>query len=184
MYTADRRAGAMHGKVFLLDAIYAGIDEDFLYGRLDFIGGIPQEPFELIVTCDRAAPAGDAAASGPGGTRKLVTDRAPASFRLELKVEDRTIKSWRLRPADSETNIAGSDVPYNNTVRATLYKNVEFQIPLALLGAGFGQTLQLRFSLWRDHLPVDALPVEGTMELGVISEDEMSAGAMNYSAFS
>ncbi|MGA2000866.1 MAG: glycoside hydrolase family 57 protein [Terriglobales bacterium] len=184
MYTADRRAGAMHGKVFLLDAIYAGIDEDFLYGRLDFIGGIPQEAFELIVTCDRAAPAGDAPASAPGGTRKLVTDRAPASFRLELKVEDRAIKSWRLRPADSETNIAGSDVPYNNTVRATLYKNVEFQIPLALLGAGFGQILQLRFSLWRDHLPVDALPVEGTMELGVISEDEMSAGAMNYSAFS
>jgi len=31
---------------------------------------------------------------------------------------------------------------------------------------------------------VDALPVEGTMELPVISEDEMSAGAMNYSAFS
>ena len=56
MYTADRRAGAMHGNSFLLDAIYAGIDEDFLYGRLDFIGGIPQEAFELIVTCDRAAP--------------------------------------------------------------------------------------------------------------------------------
>ncbi|HEX9119414.1 MAG TPA: glycoside hydrolase family 57 protein, partial [Terriglobales bacterium] len=184
LYTADRRAGAMHGKVFLLDAIYAGIDEDFLYGRLDFIGGIPQEAFELIVTCDRTGPAGDAAASGPGGTRKLVTDSAPASFRLELKVEDRAIKSWRLRPADSETAVAGSDVPYNNTVRATLYKNIEFQIPLALLGAGFGQTLRLRFSLWRDHLPVDALPVEGTMELAVISEDEMSAGAMNYSAFS
>ena len=184
MYTADRRAGAMHGKSFLLDAIYAGIDEDFLYGRLDFIGGIPQEGFELIVTCDRVAPAGDAAASAPGGTRKLVTDSAPASFRLELQVEDRAIKSWRLRPADSETDIAGSDVPYNNTVRATLYKNFEFQIPLALLGAGFGQTLRLRFSLWRDHLPVDALPVEGTMELPVTSEDEMSAGAMNYSAFS
>ena len=69
-------------------------------------------------------------------------------------------------------------------MRATLYKNFEFQIPLALLGADFGQILRLRFSLWRDHLPVDALPVEGTMELGVISEDEMSAGAMNYSAFS
>ena len=114
----------------------------------------------------------------------MVTDSAPASFRLELSVEDHAIKSWRLRPADSKTDIAGSDVPYNNTVRATLYKNSECQIPLALLGGGFGQKLQLRFSLWRDHLPVDALPVEGTMEVTVISEDEMSAGAMNYSPFS
>jgi hypothetical protein len=31
---------------------------------------------------------------------------------------------------------------------------------------------------------VDALPVEGTMDVEVISEDEMSAGAMNYSPFS
>jgi hypothetical protein len=69
-------------------------------------------------------------------------------------------------------------------VRVTLYKNLEFQVPLALLGAALGQTLHLRFSLWRDNLPVDALPVEGTMDLTVMSEDEMSAGAMNYSAFS
>ena len=36
VYTADRRAGAMHGKQFLLDAVHAGIDDAFLYGRLDF----------------------------------------------------------------------------------------------------------------------------------------------------
>ncbi|MBZ5569250.1 MAG: glycoside hydrolase [Acidobacteriia bacterium] len=184
MYTADRRAGAMHGKVFLLDAIYAGIDEDFLYGRLDFIGGIPQEDFELIATCDRAGPEQPAAAAAPGGARQMVTDNAPASVRLELKIKNRAIASWRLRAADSETEIAGSGVPDNNTVRVTMYKNFEFQIPLALLGARVGQTLRLRYSLWRDRLPVDALPVEGTMDLAVISEDEMSAGAMNYSAFS
>ena len=27
VYTADRRAGAMHGKQFLLDAVHAGIDD-------------------------------------------------------------------------------------------------------------------------------------------------------------
>ncbi len=36
VYTADRRAGAMHGKQFLLDAVHAGIDDAYLYGRLDF----------------------------------------------------------------------------------------------------------------------------------------------------
>ena len=36
IYTADHRAGAMHGKQFLLDSVYAGIDATQLYGRLDF----------------------------------------------------------------------------------------------------------------------------------------------------
>src|SRR5207248_11218123 len=107
---------------FLLDAIYAGIDEDFLYGRLDFAGGIPQEEFDLIVTSERSSAAADAAASGPGGTRKLVTESAPTSVRLELKVVDRAMKSWGLRAADSEQEIAGSGVPDNNTVRVMLYK--------------------------------------------------------------
>ena len=38
VYTADHRAGAMHGKQFLLDSVYAGIDATYLYGRLDFPG--------------------------------------------------------------------------------------------------------------------------------------------------
>src|SRR5947209_7602500 len=40
-YTAERRSGAMHGKVFLLDSIYAGIDQQNVYGRVDFAGDIP-----------------------------------------------------------------------------------------------------------------------------------------------
>ena len=31
VYTADRRAGAMHGKQFLLDAVHAGIDEAYMF---------------------------------------------------------------------------------------------------------------------------------------------------------
>jgi alpha-amylase/alpha-mannosidase (GH57 family) len=184
MYTADRHAGAMHGKVFLLDAVYAGIDEENLYGRLDFVGGIPEAEFQLIITCERAGPAEQDAGSAPGGTRQALLGAAPGSLRLEAWVEGGALKSWRLHAKGSETEIAGSAVPGDQAVRATLLKNFEFCIPLALVGAGLGQVLRLRFSLWRDRLPLDALPLEGTMELPVISEDEMSAGAMNYSPFS
>jgi hypothetical protein len=34
----------------------------------------------------------------------------------------------------------------------------------------------LRFSLWQNRLPVDALPVEGWIELQLVSEMEMAAG--------
>src|SRR5215469_9820157 len=52
VYTADQRAGAMHGKQFLLDAVYAGIDSTCLYGRLDFSGKVPEESFELVVNVE------------------------------------------------------------------------------------------------------------------------------------
>src|SRR4051812_4987225 len=66
MYTADRHAGAMHGKVFLLDSIYAGIDEDNLYGRVDFSGGVPKDAFDLVVTVECCAPGEGVSDSAPG----------------------------------------------------------------------------------------------------------------------
>ena len=36
--------------------------------------------------------------------------------------------------------------------------------------------LRLRFSLWHNRLPVDALPVEGWIELQLQSEGELAAG--------
>ena len=35
--------------------------------------------------------------------------------------------------------------------------------------------VRLRFSLWQNRLPVDALPVEGWIELHLLSEDELMA---------
>jgi hypothetical protein len=36
--------------------------------------------------------------------------------------------------------------------------------------------LRLRFSLWQNRLPVDALPVEGWIELELVSEAELASG--------
>jgi len=36
--------------------------------------------------------------------------------------------------------------------------------------------LKLRFSLWHNRLPVDTLPVEGWIELQLLSEWELAAG--------
>ncbi len=48
-YTSDQRTSAMHGKQFLLDAVYAGLDADSVSGRLDFHRGLPDGPYQLIV---------------------------------------------------------------------------------------------------------------------------------------
>ena len=72
VYTADHRAGAMHGKQFLLDAVYTGIDATYFYGRLDFAGKIPEEDFEVVVNVESWAP---------GEPRPRRTLRADASVR-------------------------------------------------------------------------------------------------------
>ena len=42
---------------------------------------------------------------------------------------------------------------------------------MALLGAEQGHTFNLRFVLYRDHMPIDALPQEGSLEIQVAPED-------------
>ena len=58
-----------------------------------------------------------------------------------------------------------------------LAKNFEFKLPLDWLQADSASKLRLRFSLWRQGLPVDALPLEGWIELQLVSEEELAATA-------
>ena len=48
-YTSDHRTSAMHGKQFLLDAVFAGLDADSVSGRLDFQQAVPEGAYRLVV---------------------------------------------------------------------------------------------------------------------------------------
>jgi len=73
MYTADKRAGAMHGKQFLLDSVYAGIDASHVYGRLDFMGKVPEEDFDLVVKRGVVGQRGVASTARAAGWRPRCT---------------------------------------------------------------------------------------------------------------
>ena len=81
VYTADHRAGAMHGKQFLLDSVYAGIDSTQLYGRLDFTGNVPEEDFELVVNVESWA-------SGEPRARRVL--------RVEASVHKCKLNIWKI----------------------------------------------------------------------------------------
>jgi alpha-amylase/alpha-mannosidase (GH57 family) len=164
LYTADRRSGAMHGKVFLLDSIYAGIDETNVYGRMDFAEQLPQGDFEIVVNLESWA---DNAA------------RPRRALRLNTEVANARISSWNI--SDN-----GDAFPPNSDATVALAKNFEFKLPLSLLYAlpresaaaeasPAATRLRLRFSLWQSRLPMDALPVEGWMELLLLPEEELVA---------
>ncbi|HLW53390.1 MAG TPA: hypothetical protein VKW06_11145, partial [Candidatus Angelobacter sp.] len=180
-YTADQRAGAMHGKQFLLDSVYAGIDSTHLYGRLDFTDKVPEEDFELVVNVE----------SWAGGE-----PRARRVVRLEASVHDRKLKAWKIENGSDERPLA-SPTQADDHVKLALMRNFEFKLPLAWLlatpsaaptervaerrtaavGVASTSRLQLRFSLWQNRLPVDSLPLEGWIELQVLSEGDLIFGA-------
>ncbi len=157
-YTADHHSSAMHGKTFLLDAVYAGIDETNLYGRLDFIEGVPGGEFVIVVNLESLSE-----------TRQTVR-----ALRLDLAASGKKMSSWKVTtPGTGE--VLGSSLSTKGSTVA-LARNFEFKLPLEWLAAAKtkpAKSARLRFSLWENRLPVDALPVEGWIELQLVSEHEL-----------
>jgi hypothetical protein len=56
-------------------------------------------------------------------------------------------------------------------------KDLEARIRLKALASEIGGKLRLRVSLWHNGLPVDALPLEGSIELDVLAEADLAATA-------
>jgi alpha-amylase/alpha-mannosidase (GH57 family) len=155
-HAADRYSSAMHGKMFLLDTGYAGIDEKNLYCRADFM----EHPGEWAIGNTRMVVAIEVAnANGSNPAR---------TFRLEADISEGSIRSWKFCENGNEHAQTG-------TIGVGIESIFECQVPLNLLDAAQGATLRVRFSLWRDGLPLDALPQEGAMDIRVAPESELNA---------
>ena len=151
MFSSDRRSGSMHGKLFVLDAVYAGIDEQHLYARLDFASTLPEG--ETTATLHLALRDGE---------------QTVGNFCLEVELAQEQIVDWTLRD-EAKAEIASQSKPGGSEV--ALGKILEIKLRMALLGAEQGHTFNLRFVLYRDHMPIDALPQEGSVEIQVAPED-------------
>jgi alpha-amylase/alpha-mannosidase (GH57 family) len=151
MFSSDRRGGSMHGKLFVLEAIYAGIDEESLYARLDFAAKLPE---------------GDTTATLHLSLRD--DEQTIATYRLEVELAQGRLTDWKLYDS-GKSEIASNCNP--NGVEVALGKVLEIKIPMAFVAAKQGLTFNLRFVLYRDRLPIDALPQEGSLEIQVASED-------------
>src|SRR6202163_2932136 len=170
-YTADQRSGAMHGKQFLMDEVFAGIDEQYVYGRLDFAGKVPQDAFEVVVDLESWANH---------------ADKPRRELRLGAVVDGGRIQSWKV--TDGKDKAVADSTDAGDMTRVALVRNFEFRLPLTWLLAApleidkvrgpkssdlLTTRLRLRFSLWQNHLPVDALPVEGWIELELLAEEDL-----------
>ncbi len=163
-YTSDQRTSAMHGKRFVLDAVYAGVDAVSVSGRLDFHQHLPEGSYRVVVNLEVRRHASE---------RKSPLD----SYRLQADALGDSVQRWTLTNGDERKNLASfssdNGNQHTNGVEVALNEIFEMRVPLALIGAEEGSRIRLRFSIWRDHLPVDSLPLEGWIDLYAVPEQQL-----------
>ena len=149
-YRRDRHGSAMHGKQLVFDSLYAGIDLEQLYVRVDLLPDFLDESGErlqadLDIQLALALHAGD-------GSEKSLT---------EISVSLR----------DGKVSQVNAPFPVESAAGNSLV------IALALdeLHARIGDTLRLHTVAWKNNLPLDALPAEGTIELPIVTEETLAS---------
>ena len=155
MYAADRRTSAMHGKQFVLDSVYAGINQSALAVRADFTQTLQAGKYEFRVNVE------------------VERAKEKHTFHLDAIVNDAQLKSWTLFEENGAERVRAQSDALTAGVEVALLRIYEARIPFTLLGAAIGDRLRLRFTVWRDRLPIDALPMEGSILLDVVPEEAL-----------
>src|SRR5262249_43478353 len=143
-HVAERYSSAMHGRVSLLDTGYSGIDEENLYCRLDFaepLSDWTNDDTHLVLTFE-PVPADGAGTAG-------------LTYRLEADISSGRLRGWTFFRNGEGEPVDAVDIA------VALGEIFECRLPLSLMDTATGTLLGVRFSLWRDRLPLDALPREG-----------------------
>jgi len=161
-YTSDQRTSAMHGKQFLLDAVYAGVNEDAVCGRLDF-HGMPEGFYRLAIHIEVLPDDGSA--------------KGARMYRLMVDAQGSHVLNWTLNNGAGSESLAsfssGNGNSNTNGVEVALDRIFEACIPFTLLRVVEGNWIRLRFAIWREHLPVDSLPLEGWIDLHAVAEEQL-----------
>jgi len=169
--TSDQRTSAMHGKQFLLDAVYAGVNEDSISGRLDFHQAMPDGAYQIIVHFE---------VSGAARDRNTVAN----AYRLVVDVQGQSVLSWVLSNGSERTKIASSTTGNGNTttggVQVAIGDIFEMRVPFRVIGVEHSSRIRLRFAVWRDQLPADSLPLEGWIDLYALDEEEIESNLYSH----
>jgi alpha-amylase/alpha-mannosidase (GH57 family) len=140
VYRVDKRAGAIHGKRFLIHELSYGSDGQNLYVSIDF------------------DPSAATSLSGTDAHFTIQPGQEPdrVSF-LSLRFENGRLTATETRLASQRWE--------DGAVQFAYHKVLETKLSLAALAVPPGGRLRLQLSLWKDGLPVDAIPQEGWLEI-------------------
>jgi len=156
----------------MLDAVYAGVDAESFSGRLDFHDGLPDGRYQIIVNIEVTPDVKE-------------RDSAVSSYRLVVDAQGASVLSWVLTNGDARNVLArvGSNHGHgdSNRVEVAIGEIFEMLIPFEVVGARRGSRIRLRFTVWVDQLPTDALPLEGWIDLYALVEEEVESNLFTHS---
>jgi hypothetical protein len=105
-------------------------------------------------------------------------------------LQNAALDSWKIYRGEEPEKPIQSSGEVGSEAKVVLRKNFEFRLPLSWLLATplssfdlkkpavpVATRLRLRFSLWENQLPMDALPLEGWIELQLVGESDLAAAA-------
>jgi alpha-amylase/alpha-mannosidase (GH57 family) len=144
LYSADRRAGAMHGRSYLLRELHYGFDDRHFYLRVDLM----PEALAGMQSCE---------------CRVLV--RAAEELRVIVRLEQ-----GRLAGFSAEKNDAPLELPAE-ALRVAFDRILEVALARELVPLGGRATLEAQVAIWHGGLPVDVLPAEGPLAVQLGEEN-------------
>jgi hypothetical protein len=139
-YRVDQRSGAMHGYRYLIRTLHYGSDGSNLYLRVDFEEEALDGSDGMSARV-RVEPEGDACPA--------------SSVTISLGGRAATVADARFAAMEQVDPVA--EVALDNVL--------ELRVPLAALGVLPGHSLRFQLSIWRDGLPMDALPLLGMIDV-------------------
>ncbi|MGD0498056.1 MAG: glycoside hydrolase family 57 protein [Bryobacteraceae bacterium] len=149
IYRADQRSGSMHGKKFLVNEAQFGSDGAHFYLRLDFH---PRYERELAGMEARLT------VQSLDGAR---TSRVGIAFSAGAA-------------AVTEASLAAPPSAPEGSVACAFVRILEVRLALAAAGIAPGDGLRFQLSLWRDGLPMDAIPGRDWLEMRTTDPVEMA----------
>jgi alpha-amylase/alpha-mannosidase (GH57 family) len=150
VYRVDERSGSMHGKKVVVQEVHFGSDGLNFYLRVDFSPGYQQEL--------------------SGMEARLSVQSLDGSFDNYLAI---LFSPTAAIPTDTRLT-AFAETELANPVECALGRVLEVRIALKALGIAAGNGLRFQFSLWLGGLPIDAVPLQGWLEMRTTNPVEMA----------
>jgi alpha-amylase/alpha-mannosidase (GH57 family) len=138
LYSADRRSGAMHGRMYFLGDLFYGFGVDRFFIRVDLLPGA----MELLRDCEFR-----------------VTFRGADEFRIVVRVLEGQIVGF-LVERDGRHSLNPRE-----QVSVALGKMLEVSVARTLFHLLGRRTFQFGVALWQGGLPVDLVPAQGALEV-------------------
>jgi hypothetical protein len=130
----------MHGRPYLIRALHYGSDGAHLYLRVDF-------------------------------EEEAIPNLAGASVRVRVEPEESRHPANTVAIALGGRSAAIAEARFavpehaGSAAEAAFETVLEVRLSLAALGVAQGRSLRFQLSMWRDGLPMDALPQQGLIEV-------------------